>query len=83
MTVSEAQEYTAKERIKAYIYFGVDAEMELIEASNALTHGPEDDREYNKRRVEQMQNKIKRANERISDLQVFLGVEHVEEDEKT
>jgi len=75
MTKEEIKVYALQERIKAYIYMGVEAEMDLIEANTSLAHADEDDKEYYRRRAETHQNKIKRANERIDDLVVALEVQ--------
>lgn len=75
MTTQELKEFVLKERIKAYIYFGIEAEMELVNAHYDLTNATEDeDRVWENRRIKRNQLQIEKANKRIDDLQVHHGV---------
>jgi len=82
MTLDEIKLYTLQERIKAYVYFGVDAEMDYIAnkvEQEALDPDHEKnihDIEWHKKQENIFQAKIERANKRIEDLQVLVGVEH-------
>jgi hypothetical protein len=82
MTLDKIKLYTAQERIKAYIYFGIEAEMELIQ--NRIERSLLDpDEEKNVHEIQwydkyeqTFQHKIERANSRISDIEVYIGVMH-------
>lgn len=74
MTAKEIRIETTKERIKAYIYFGVEAEMERIENTvQTAIHKDDGDETYYAKQNQIFERKIGFANKRIDDLQVFLG----------
>jgi hypothetical protein len=82
MTVDEIKLYARQERIKAYIYFGVEAELELI--ANRVERAfldPDNEKNLDEiswydKHVKIFEAKIKRANERIEDLTVLVATEH-------
>jgi hypothetical protein len=79
MNSEEIKEYTIKERIKAYIYFGVDAEMDMIDTSVELERNKESnhseyDGDYLRKQQEKFDRKISYANKRIGDLETLIGV---------
>jgi hypothetical protein len=79
MTLDEIKLYTAQERIRAYIYDGIGAEMELIE--NRIERDlldPDEEKNIHeggwyKKREKIALAKIAHANKRIDDLQVYIG----------
>jgi hypothetical protein len=73
MELEEIQEYAWKERIRGYIYAGIEAEMDLIEAQKALNH-PDREPEYERKRIAIAQEKIAFCNRRIDDLTVRSAV---------
>jgi hypothetical protein len=74
MKLEEIQEYAWKERIRGYIYAGVEAEMELIDAQQELKLRPDDEPEYEHKRIAIAQEKIAFCNKRIDDLTVRSAV---------
>jgi len=76
MNLQETKEHTAKERIKAYIYFGIDAEMDRIENDIEANVHNGDDKDYHARQDRIFSEKIRYANKRIEDLQVYLGIDN-------
>lgn len=74
MELKEIQEYAWKERIRGYIYAGVEAEMDLIEAQQELELRPSDEPEYERKRIAIAQEKIAFCNRRIDDLTVRSAV---------
>jgi hypothetical protein len=77
MTEQEMKDYILQERIKAYIYFGVEAEMEFI--TNRIEKSlldPEEEKniheiEWYDKYHKIYDAKIERANKRIEELRVF------------
>ena len=61
---------TIEDRIKAYIYYGVEAEMEMIEAQFNVKQADDDsDRNYWRKRMDIASEQIVLANKRITDLE--------------
>lgn len=75
MTSQEIKDFVFKKRMEAYIYYGVEAEMDLVSAKfDRLAASSDDDRMWEDRRIKRNLLQIERANERLDDIQVRYGV---------
>jgi hypothetical protein len=61
---------TVTDRIKAYIYFGVEAEMELVEAKIDLDQADDDaDKDFFRKKIDGACEKVALCNKRIEQLE--------------
>lgn len=69
MTLEEFDKFLLEQRIKAYVFMGVEAEMEISDAMHDVENEEhEDDKKYGRTRIKRGQSRIEISNERIDRL---------------
>lgn len=69
MTTEEFDRFLLEQRIKAYVFVGVEAEMEISDAMHDVEQEDhEDDKKYARKRIENGQSRIQISNSRIDKL---------------